>query len=262
MSVADVLGSAVAVGATLGAYAAVDRASARLGRPALANPVLWSAVAVVAVLAVARVPVDDYTDAARPLRWLLAPATVALAAPLAREARVLAAGGWRLVLAVAAGGVVASLAGAGVALALGAPEALVEALAAKSVTTPIAVAMVPGTATDSVVATAVVAAGTLGAIAVPALARRGRPRPPGARSGWAWGSSPTPSAPPSWPSARPGPSATAWPGWCSTAWSPPCGCRRSSARSECPTRMLGRQADKGGAHGRECRRGRRVRPSR
>ena len=172
MSVADVLGSAVAVGATLGAYAAVDRASARLGRPALANPVLWSAVAVVAVLAVARVPVDDYTDAARPLRWLLAPATVALAAPLAREARVLAAGGWRLVLAVAAGGVVASLAGAGVALALGAPEALVEALAAKSVTTPIALAVVPGTATDSVVATAVVAAGTLGAIAVPALARR------------------------------------------------------------------------------------------
>jgi len=172
VSVADVLGSAVAVGATLGAYAAVDRASARLGRPALANPVLWSAVAVVAVLAVARVPVDDYTDAARPLRWLLAPATVALAAPLAREARVLAAGGWRLVLAVAAGGVVASLAGAGVALALGAPEALVEALAAKSVTTPIALAVVPGTATDSVVATAVVAAGTLGAIAVPALARR------------------------------------------------------------------------------------------
>ena len=172
MSAADVLGSAVAVGATLGAYAAVDRASARLGRPALANPVLWSAVAVVAVLAVVSVPVDDYTDAARPLRWLLAPATVALAAPLAREARVLAAGGWRLVLAVAAGGVVASLAGAGVALALGAPEALVEALAAKSVTTPIALAVVPGTASDSVVATAVVAAGTLGAIAVPALARR------------------------------------------------------------------------------------------
>ena len=85
---------------------------------------------------------------------------------------MLAAGGWRLVLAVAAGGVVASLAGAGVALALGAPEALVEALAAKSVTTPIALAVVPGTATDSVVATAVVAAGTLGAIAVPALARR------------------------------------------------------------------------------------------
>jgi putative effector of murein hydrolase len=164
--------SVVAVAGSLAAYGAADRVAARLGRPALANPVLWSAIAVIAFLAAAGVQVDDYTDAARPLRWLLAPATVALAAPLAREARVLAAGGWRLVVAVAAGGAVASLAGAGVALALGAPDALVEALAAKSVTTPIALAVVPGGGTDSVVATAVIAAGTLGAMAVPALARR------------------------------------------------------------------------------------------
>lgn len=185
MSGGGVAATVLAVAGSLAAYAATDAVAARLGRPAPANPVLWAAAAVVAVLAAASVPVDDYLDAARPLRWLLAPATVALAAPLAREARLVAAGGWRLLLAVAAGGAVASLAGAGVAVALGAPHALVEALAAKSVTTPIAVAIVPGgvgAASDSLVAAAVVASGTVGAIGVPALARRtrsGRPAPLG-----------------------------------------------------------------------------------
>jgi putative effector of murein hydrolase len=170
--VTGVVGAVAAVAGTLAAYAAADVASARLGRPALANPVAWGAVAVLAALAAASVPVDDYVDAARPLRWALAPATVALAAPLAREARMLAAGGWRLLLAVAAGGAVASGVGAGVAVALGAPRVLVEAVAAKSVTTPIAVAIVPGRASDSVVATTVIAAGVFGAIALPPVARR------------------------------------------------------------------------------------------
>jgi putative effector of murein hydrolase len=186
-----VLAAVLAVAGSLAAYAVADLVAARLGRPTLANPVLWAAVAVVVVLAVGSVPVDDYLDATRPLRWLLAPATVALAVPLAREARLVAAGGWRLLAAVAVGGAVASLVGAGVAVALGAPHALVEALAAKSVTTPIAVAIVPGGAggagagggvTDSLVAAAVVASGTVGAITVPALARRtrsGRPAPLG-----------------------------------------------------------------------------------
>lgn len=174
-----VAATVLAVAGSLAAYAVADVVAARLGRPAPANPVLWGAVTVVAVLASASLPVDDYLDAARPLRWLLAPATVALAAPLAREARLVAAGGWRLLLAVVVGGAVASLAGAGVAVALGAPHALVEALAAKSVTTPIAVAIVPGgggggSVSDSLVAAAVVGSGIVGAIGVPALARRTR----------------------------------------------------------------------------------------
>jgi putative effector of murein hydrolase len=171
-----VVPTVLAVAGSLAAYAVADVVAARLGRPTLANPVLWAAVTVGVVLAVTSVPVDDYLEAARPLRWLLAPATVALAAPLAREGRLVAAGGWRLIVAVAVGGAVASLVGAGVAAALGAPNALVEALAAKSVTTPIAVAIVPSGAgvSDSLVAAAVVASGTAGAIGVLALARRTR----------------------------------------------------------------------------------------
>jgi putative effector of murein hydrolase len=83
---------------------------------------------------------------------------------------------------VAAGGAVASGLGAGVAVLLGAPARLVEAVAAKSVTTPIAVAIVPGQASDSVVATTVIAAGVFGAIVLPPLARRlrlDRPAPLG-----------------------------------------------------------------------------------
>ena len=168
-----VVASVAAVAGTGVAFAAADRAADRLGRPALANPVAWATVAVLAALAAASVDVGTYVDAARPLRWALAPATVALAVPLAREVRVLAAGGWRLVVAVAAGGVVASGVAAGVAVAARAPEALVEALAAKSVTTPIAVAVVPGGGdADALVACLVIAAGVYGAALGPALGRR------------------------------------------------------------------------------------------
>ena len=69
-------------------------------------------------------------------------------------------------------GVVTLLAARASTRASGAPRASATPAPAREATTPIALAVVPGTATDSVVATAVVAAGTLGAIAVPALARR------------------------------------------------------------------------------------------
>jgi putative effector of murein hydrolase len=171
-SAGEVLASAAAVGGTAVAFLAADRVAARLGRPALANPVAWATVAVLVALAGASVPVDEYVDAAEPVRWALVPATVALAVPLAREARRLRAGGWRLVAAVAAGGAVASGVAAGVAVLAGTPTVLVEALAAKSVTTPIAVALVPGGGTDGLVAALVVGAGVYGAIVGPPLARR------------------------------------------------------------------------------------------
>jgi putative effector of murein hydrolase len=167
------LGAGVAaIGATGAAYVVADRIAERLGRPAWTNPVAWATTAVLAGLAAASVPVERYVDGARPLRWVLVPATVALAAPLAREVRVLAAGGWRVVLAVGAGGAVASGAAAGVAVLARTPGPLVEALAAKSVTTPIAVAVVPGVDGDALTACLVIVAGIYGAAVVPVLARR------------------------------------------------------------------------------------------
>jgi putative effector of murein hydrolase len=171
--VSGVAASVAAVAGTGAAYVVADRVADRLGRPALANPVAWATLAVLAALAAASVDVDTYVDAARPLRLALAPATVALAVPLAREVRALVAGGWRLLAAVAIGGAVASGVAAGVALAARAPAPLVEALAAKSVTTPIAVAVVPGSGdTDALVACLVIAAGVYGAALGPALGRR------------------------------------------------------------------------------------------
>lgn len=164
-----------AVTATVAAYVVADRVAGRLGRPPLANPVLWSAVALLAGLAVAGVDPGDFADRAWPLRRALAPATVALGVPLGRALRRL--GGRReaarLVAAVAAGGAVAAAVAAGVGVALGAGEELVEVLAAKSVTTPIALATdLPAGPDDGLLAATVVLTGVWGAVVLPWLAER------------------------------------------------------------------------------------------
>lgn len=178
-----------AVTATAVAYVAADRLARRLGRPPLASPVLGAAVVLVAALAVADVDVDDYVHDARPLRWALAPATVALGAPLARAVRRLSSPreATRVTLAVVLGGVAASATAAGVGVALGASDELVAVLAAKSVTTPIALAIdVPIDVDDGLLAATVVLTGVYGAVVLPAAARRARlddDRPAGVGTG-------------------------------------------------------------------------------
>ena len=165
----------VAVAATVTVYLVVDRVAGRLGRPPLATPVLWTSLLVLAGLALVDLDVADYVHDARPLRWALAPATVALGAPLAREVRRLAArrDGVRVLVAVLVGGAVASACGAGIAVAFDATDELVAVMAAKSVTTPIAVAIdFPLPVGDGLVAAAAVLAGVYGAVLLPWLARR------------------------------------------------------------------------------------------
>jgi putative effector of murein hydrolase len=177
-----------AVAATVAAFVAADVAAGRLGRPPLATPVLWASVVVLAALALLDLDVDDYVHDARPLRWALAPATVALGAPLAREIRRLRrADGAQVLVAVVVGGAVAAAVAAGIGAALGASDELVAVLAAKSVTTPIALAVdLPVDADDGLVAGTVVLTGVYGAVLLPWLARRLRlddDRPLGVGSG-------------------------------------------------------------------------------
>jgi putative effector of murein hydrolase len=164
-----------AVAGTVAAFVVADVVAARLGRPALANPVVWASAALLAGLAVTGVEVDDYVDDARPLIWALGPATVALGAPLARAVRRVGAWaeGVRVVGAVLAGGAVAAAVSALVGAALGATDEVVAVLAAKSVTTPIALAVdLPVDADDGLVAATVVLTGVYGAVLLPWLARR------------------------------------------------------------------------------------------
>jgi putative effector of murein hydrolase len=162
----------VALALTAACFAAAELASSRTGRRAVTNPVLWASALVLVVLAVTKGDVHDYTSAAHPLLWLLSPATVALAAPLAREWRRLQVDRRRLVIASLLGGLAASAAAAGMAVALDAPDELVAALAAKSVTTPIAITIqAPIPVDQGLVAGLVVLAGVYGAVLVTALAR-------------------------------------------------------------------------------------------
>ena len=123
---------------TLVAYQAGYAIYARFGFRPLLNPVLLAVMMIVAVLALTGTAYRTYFDGAQFVHFLLGPAVVALAVPLAREwdnvkrlARPIAG-------ALTAGSLAALGSAIGIAWALGASPATLLSLAPKSVTAPIA----------------------------------------------------------------------------------------------------------------------------
>jgi predicted murein hydrolase (TIGR00659 family) len=158
--------------ATLAAYVAADTISARLGRPPLANPVLIAVTLLVLLLQATGTPYRVYFEGAQFIHFMLGPATVALAAPLVREARAVR----RLLPAVAAALVAGSLTSVatavGVAWLLGADAATLASLAPKSVTTPIAMAVAQAVGgIPALTAVCVILTGILGAVLLTPLMR-------------------------------------------------------------------------------------------
>ncbi len=153
-------GLTVTLVAYLAAFAIYERARFH----PLANPVPIAVAIVVAVLAATRTDYRTYFDGAQFVHFLLGPAVVGLAVPLARE--------WprvrRLALPIAgalfAGSAVAALSALGLAWALGASPATLASIAPKSVTAPIAMGIaetiggVPALAAVFAVTTGVVGA--------------------------------------------------------------------------------------------------------
>jgi len=123
---------------TLVAYQIGYRVYERSGFRPLLNPVLLAVIVIVAVLALTGTAYRTYFDGAQFVHFLLGPAVVALAVPLARE--------WdsvkRLALPIAgalgAGSLTALGCAVGIAWGLGASPATLLSLAPKSVTAPIA----------------------------------------------------------------------------------------------------------------------------
>ena len=159
---------------TLVAYQAAYALYRRAGFVPLLNPVLVAVALIVAVLFATRTDYRTYFDGAQFVHFLLGPAVVALAVPLAREwdgVRRLAApiGG-----ALVAGGAVAGGSAVAIAWALGASPATLLSLAPKSVTTPIAMGIadkiggLPALAAVFAVTTGVIGA-TLGKYVLDAL---------------------------------------------------------------------------------------------
>ena len=124
--------------ATLVTYVTAQAVYERMQRAPWANPVLWSVVAIGAVLLLTRTPYPTYFAGAQFVHVLLGPAVVALAWPLWLRRAEVRRRGVALVLAALVGGIAA--AGCAVALgwALGLPDEVLRSLAPKSVTAPVA----------------------------------------------------------------------------------------------------------------------------
>ncbi|WP_369409405.1 LrgB family protein [Deinococcus arboris] len=139
----------------------------------LANPTLVATLLVAGALLVLAVPYAHYAQAVQPLTSLLAPAVVALAAPLYRHRALLRRQWQALGLGGALGTGLAVAADAGLAHLLNlAPEAQ-RALLTAPATSPVALQLAPLTyAPPALAATLAVLSGLVGALVLPSVLTR------------------------------------------------------------------------------------------
>lgn len=126
---------------TLAAYAAGAALHARAGRHPLLNPVLVAASLLVALLLFTGTDYATYFSGAQFVHFLLGPATVALAVPMARNLPQIRRAALPLLAALGAGSLTAIISAVAIGRALGVDRESLLSLAPKSVTTPIAMAV-------------------------------------------------------------------------------------------------------------------------
>jgi predicted murein hydrolase (TIGR00659 family) len=151
------------------------------GHP-MANPVAWAIVALVAFVKVAGIDYATYFGSAYFLHFLLGPATVALAIPLARELPRLRQLALPITAGLVAGNLTAILSAIFLGKLLGSSPQVTLSLAPKSVTTPIAMGIsekIGGA--PSLTAVFVIATGVIGAMLGPLVLTRIRALDPAVR---------------------------------------------------------------------------------
>lgn len=124
--------------ATLVIYVVVCALYERVEQAPWANPVLWTVLALVALLAISGTPYPVYFSGAQFIHFLLGPAVVALAWPLWQRRAQLRRRASALLLASLVGGSVAAGSAVLLGWAMGLPGELLRSLAPKSVTAPVA----------------------------------------------------------------------------------------------------------------------------
>ena len=156
--------------ATLAAYWIGDTLSARLGRHALANPVVIAAALLSALLLATGTDYASFFDGAQFVHFLLGPATVALAIPLYRNLAIVKRALLPMAAALLAGSITAAASAVAVAWLFGAPREVLASLAPKSVTAPIAMELAKSLGgIPALTAVLVVATGITGAVIVTPL---------------------------------------------------------------------------------------------
>jgi len=129
-----------------------------------AHPIIIAALLISLCLYFGNVSVTQYQSAASLLHWLLGPITVALALPIYRQWQKLKLYGWRLVVSIAFGGLLAPVVAWLTLYFMNTPYAIQLTMLAKSITTPLAmessaqIGGIPALAAVFVIVTGVVGA--------------------------------------------------------------------------------------------------------
>jgi putative effector of murein hydrolase len=126
---------------TLAAYLGARRLQRFCGGTPLANPVLVAIVTVAAIVLATGTSYTTYFAGAQFINFLLGPATVALAVPLARNLHHVRRSLRGVGIALLAGSVTSIVSGIGLVWLLGGSRVVALSMAPKAVTTPIAMAV-------------------------------------------------------------------------------------------------------------------------
>lgn len=153
---------------TLAIYAGAIKINRAAGNNPLLHPLVITAIGVMALSVITGTGIEDYQQHAGLLHWLLGPATVALALPMYAQWQKVRELGWRLVLAIGVGGIIAPVLAWLCLFVVDAPLALQMTMLAKSITTPLAMetSRVIG-GVPELAAVFVIITGIAGAIAAP-----------------------------------------------------------------------------------------------
>jgi len=159
-----------ALTATLLAWLAAQRLARAARFHPMANPVLFAVVFLAGGLLLTRVDYRAYFEGAQFVHFLLGPATVALAVPLARQWRQVKRSAPAAIASVIVGGVFAAAVGVALALAFSAAPEVTASIAPRSVTTPVAMGVAERIGgLPSLTAAIVIGSGIVGAALGPAL---------------------------------------------------------------------------------------------
>ena len=126
---------------TLGAYAAARKLQRLSGGLPYVNPVLLAIIFVATLVLITGISYKTYFAGAQFINFLLGPATVALAVPLARNLHHIRHSLRGIGLALLAGSATSIISGASLVWLLGGSRLVAFSMAPKAVTTPIAMAV-------------------------------------------------------------------------------------------------------------------------
>ena len=156
--------------ATLAAFIVADTLARAAHRHPLVNPVAIAIALLGALLKLAGTDYQTYFNGAQFVHFLLGPATVALGVPIYTNLALIKRNFWPLAASLLIGAIVAITSAVLVAKGLGAPRPVLIALAPKSITAGVAMAVTEGLGGAApLTGVLVIATGILGAVIVTPL---------------------------------------------------------------------------------------------